>query len=219
MISPAFNEHAFSDQLTKEFVGHGYQRVDPKAVRNEPPSGYTPDLIFRRGDEVIVVELKSASVHRPLEHLRYVKEAVEKRPNWQFKLYVIPPLQAEQQLRENIQDADKLLKRAERLNRNEEFEAASVLVWMAIETALRTLLTNRQSRPNPGVSGMSMARSLMSLGELSAEEIRIINQAAEMRNTSVHGYRLEPRAPLSSEIFSLARNLAKKAQSEAALAT
>jgi hypothetical protein len=215
MTSNALTEHEFSHQLTEEFLENGYQQVDAKSVRNDLPSGYVPDLIFRRGDEVIVIELKPATVHLPLEHLRYVKEAVEKRPNWQFKLYVIPLRQSDQLPHENLQDADKLLKRAQRLSRNGEFEAASVLLWMAIETALRTLLTNRQSRPNPGVSGTSMARSLMSLGELSEEDVSLINEAAQMRNTSVHGYRLEPRGPLSPEMIKLARSLAEKAQSEA----
>ena len=219
MISPTLSEHEFSRELTKEFLRDGYLQVAPQSVRKKLPSGYVPDLIFRRGDEVIVVELKPATVHLPLEHLRYVKDAVEKTPNWQFKLYVIPPPQEDQLRHENIQDAHKLLERAQRLNRNGELEAASVLLWMAIETALRTLLTNRQSRPNPGVSGMSMARSLMSLGELSEEEVGLINRAARMRDTSVHGYRLEPREPLRSEIIRLARGLIEKAQSEAASAT
>lgn len=218
MVTDASSEQEFSRELIKEFVGNGYEQVDPQCVRNELPSGYIPDLIFRRGDEVIVVELKPAVVHLPLEHLRYIKEAVEKRPNWQFKLYVIPPPLEGQLPHENIQDADKLLERAQRLNRNGELEAASVLLWMAIETALRTLLTNRQSRPNPGVSGMSMARTLASFGELSDEEIRRINQAAQMRNTSAHGYRVEPREPLPSEIIRLARKLVEKAQSEVATA-
>ena len=217
MASPASSEHKFSHELTREFIENGYQEVDAQSVRNELPPGYIPDLIFRRGDEVIVVELKPATVHLPLEYLRYVKETVEKTPNWQFKLYVIPPRRGDQLPHENLQDADKLLTRAQRLSRNGEFEAAWVLLWMAIETTLRTLLANRQSRPNPGVSGMSMARSLVSLGELSDEEANLIYQAARMRNTSVHGYRLEPREPLSSEIMRLARALAEKAKREASV--
>jgi hypothetical protein len=219
MIGPAMSEHEFSRELAKRFVGNGYEQVDPKVVRSELPSGYIPDLIFRRGDEIIVVELKPATVHLPLERLRILKEAIEQRPNWQFKLYVIPPPQEDQPPHENIQDAAKLIERAQRLSRNGELEGASVLLWMAIETGLRTLLTNRQSRPNPGVGGMFMARSLMSLGELSDEELGLINQAARMRDTSVHGYRLETREPLSLEIIRLARTLVEKAQGEAVSTT
>lgn len=218
MISRAVSEREFSNELVREFLGNGYQQIDPIAVRNELPAGYLPDLIFQRGDEVIVVELKPATVNLPLENIRALKDAIEKRPNWQFKLYVIPPRSGDQAPHENLQDVSRLLRRAQRLNRSGEFEAASVVLWMAIETALRTLLTNRQSRPNPGVSGVSMARSLMSLGELTNEEMDLINRASQMRNTSAHGYRLEPREALSSQLIKLARVLAEKAQSEAASA-
>jgi hypothetical protein len=218
MSSPAESQREFSVKLAQDFRREGYQEVDPKTLRSELPAGYIPDLIFKRGEEVTVIELKSASVHIPLQHLQYLKESIEKKQNWHFQLYVIPSSSKEPKPQENLQDANKLLSRAKKLNQIGEFEAASVILWMALETTLRTLLINRQSRPNPGISGVSMARSLMSLGELTEGEISLINQAAQLRNTSVHGFRLQPHKRLSPKILRLARNLAEKAQSEAVAA-
>jgi hypothetical protein len=64
----------------------------------------------------------------------------------------VPPSSGQEDLND-ITDVDKLIDTADRLNQEGQFEAASVVLWIALETSLRVLLTHRQSRPNPGVSG------------------------------------------------------------------
>jgi len=215
MLSQAQNEREFIEHLADEYLEEGFQALDPAMLRNELPSGYTPDLILKRGDETVIVEVKSREEHRSLEQIRVVKQAIERKPNWTFKLYVVPRSEAPPSPVDNLEDIKKFLSRAKQTNRSNEFEAASVMLWMAVEVALRTLLTNRQSRPNLGVSGMSMARSLLGLGELDADELKIIEQAWRTRNLAVHGFRLAPRSPLAPELIALAERLAKKAKAEA----
>jgi hypothetical protein len=206
-------ERAFAETLMRDFASEGYEAVSPIAGRTE---GFVPDLVFRRGEEVVVVEIKSREAHRSVEDLRRLKEAVEKKPNWQFRLYAVPPTTVTQTPEDNLQDVEKLLSTADQLNRDGLVEAASVVLWMVIEIVLRTLLTVRQDRPNPGVSGMSMARSLEGCGELSAEDLEVLKRASMARDLSVHGYRLHPHDRLAPDILRLAKILAKKARSEAA---
>jgi hypothetical protein len=214
MLSQAHNEQEFTRRLAKEFLDEGFQQLDPQLLRNELPAGYVPDLVLKRGDEILVVEIKSREEHRNIEQVRGLKQMVESNPNWKFKLYVVPSNARIPVLQDNLEDIEKLLSRSKQLNRSGEFEAASVMLWMAVEVALRTLLTNRQSRPNPGVSGMSMARSLLDLGELGKDEIELIDEAWRTRNLSVHGFRLRPRGPLTPELLALAQSLAKRAKAE-----
>jgi len=209
-ISP---ESEFAEALARDFVEEGYAQLDPRANRRKLPSGYLPDLMFKRGNEVVVVEIKSREEHRELETLQSLKRAIEQTPGWYFRLYVVPP-QLGREAPENLIDVDKLIETATRLNQEGELEAASVVLWMAIETSLRALLTKRQNRPNPGVSGLSMARRLHGEGDLRDDDLSLINDATQARNVSVHGYRLNPRRPIQSKLFKLAKNLARKAKEE-----
>lgn len=214
MPTQAQSEQEFLADLAAEFRDDGFDRVDPALLRNELPAGYTPDLVMRRGQEVVVIELKSQHEHRSLEQMRSLKQVIEVKPNWKFKLYVIPESRVKEQPQDNLQDIGQLIKRAKQLNRSGEFEAAAVVLWMAIEVSLRSLLTERQSRPNPGVSGMSMARSLTDFGEIGEDELRLIENAWEMRNRAVHGFRLSPREALPPALIRLAQCLAEKARAE-----
>lgn len=215
MLTQARSEQEFTRRLAEEFRGEGFQPLDPAQVQGELPAGYIPDLLLQRGDEILVVEIKSREEHRSLEEVRLLKRMVESRPNWQFKLYVLPQIEADTDPQDNLEDVKKIIRRAKQLNRSGEFEAASVILWVAVEVALRTLLTHRQSRPNLGVSGPSMARSLSSLGELSEDELELIEQGWRRRNLSVHGFRLTPRGPLTPELVALAESLAERAKAEA----
>jgi hypothetical protein len=73
-------EREFTAALAKDFTDEGYQQLDP--ARANLPAGYEPDLMFKRGDGIAVVELKSREEHRDLENLRQLKTAVEQKPNW-----------------------------------------------------------------------------------------------------------------------------------------
>jgi REase_AHJR-like len=205
-------EREFAAVLAKDFTDEGYQQLDP--ARANLPAGYVPDLMFKRGDEVVVVELKSREEHRDLENLRQLKAAVEQKPNWHFRLYVVPPSSEPEDL-DDVADGDKLIETADRLNREGQFEAASVVLWIALETSLRVLLTHCQSRPNPGVSGISMARRLYADGDLDDADLDLLIIASEARNRSAHGYRLKPRQPLQADLFDLAKTLARKAKQAA----
>jgi REase_AHJR-like protein len=205
-------EREFADALAKDFIKEGYELLAP--CPTDLPHGYMPDLMFRRGDEVVVVELKARAEHRDLENLRQLKLAIEQKPNWHFRLYVVPP-QRDREILDNNPDIDKLIETADQLNRENQFEAACVVLWMALEASLRVLLTSRQDRPNPGVSGVSMARRLYAEGELDEAELDLINIASQARNRAAHGYKLEPRKPLEPELLNLARALAGKAKDAA----
>jgi len=209
-ISP---ESEFAEALARDFLEEGYAQIDPRVNRGKLPSGYLPDLMFERGKEVVVVEIKSREEHRELEPLQSLKRAIEQTPGWHFRLYVVPG-QIRQEAADNLIDAEKLVETASRLNREGEFEAASVVLWMAIEASMRELLTKRQDRPNPGVSGLSMARRLHSQGDLSDDDLALLSNAIQARNLSVHGYRLDPRRPIQAKVLRLAKTLARKAKEE-----
>lgn len=213
--NPNPNSYAtFTKTIARDYESAGYRMVDPSSFASDLPKGFVPDLMFEKKNEVIVIEIKTAQEHRSLEHIRMIKDAIEQRPKWRYKLFVAP---AESGVEPEVdqQDLEERIDLAQDLSAGGKYEEASVVLWMAIEASLRAMLTNRQSRPNPGVSGMSMARSLLGFGDLSPEDVELLKEAFDARNRSVHGYQLDTRAPISDELLRLARKMAHTVEQSA----
>jgi hypothetical protein len=197
----------FAVEVAKQFQDDGYDVIDPQHYRTKLPPGYVPDIILQRGDDVIIVEIKQLEEHRDLNDVREIKAAIERNPQWHFQLLVAPHHGRRSAHLDNSKDFEQRIELAEKLNSQGLIEEASAILWMVLEAAMRVLLTKRQSRPNLGVSGMSMARSLHGLGDVDEKELRLIDTASRARHLSVHGYRLTPRKPIDRRLFSLARKL------------
>jgi hypothetical protein len=58
-----------------------------------------------------------------------------------------------------------------------------------------------------------MARRLYPDVDLDDADLDLLTIASEARNPSAHGYRLKPRQPLQTDLFDLAKTLARKAKS------
>ena len=117
-ISP---ESEFAEVLVRDFLEEGYAQMDPRDNRRDLPQGYLPDLMFTRGDEVVVVEIKSREEHRELEPLQSLKRAIEQTPGWYFRLYVVPS-HLRREAPDNLVDADKLIETASRLSKEGELK-------------------------------------------------------------------------------------------------
>jgi hypothetical protein len=151
-------EREFAAVLAKDFTDEGYQQLDPS--RANLPAGYVPDLMSKRGDEVAVVELRSRRGASRSRKSAAVEGGCRAEAKLAFSAFMCLPRQGKR-----ISTTSRMSINRWRLRiastREGQFEAASVVLWIPLETSLRVLLTHRQSRPNPGLSGVSMARRLM----------------------------------------------------------
>ena len=109
MLDRIQNERQFTERLTQQFLDDGYQQLDPKLLQGGLPSGYTPDLAFKRDGEIVIVEVKASEEHRNLEQIRIVKQLIEATPNWKFKLYAAPRDAREPMPQDNLEDIGKLV--------------------------------------------------------------------------------------------------------------
>jgi len=218
MVSTAGQkEQEFASRIARRFEADGYRAVNPRSFSRRLPPGYQPDLMFEKSGEVIVVEIKPTKEYRQVDQLRALKQAIEQNPNWHFRLYVPPALGESANTVDNLQSLDERVMLAQELNDRGLHEEAAVTLWMVIEACLRALLTRRQSRPNEGVSGMSMARSLHDFGELDEGELSLLEEAMHSRNVAIHGFRSEPRSAMPSRHFDFARGLVARVQSQTEL--
>jgi hypothetical protein len=77
--------------IAEEHRGRGYEVIEEPSPEQLPDflSGYHPDLLIRRGDEAIVVEVKSRSSLAKDLQVRELARLLQTKPHWNFELVVV----------------------------------------------------------------------------------------------------------------------------------
>lgn len=148
-------------------------------------SRFQPDLVARGKGETIVVEVKSRrDLSLPLDDA--LEAALRNRPGWRFEL-VIEAAQRElgqtltaAQIRNSLQEAAEL-------QQDEHLIAALLLLWSAAEGALRLLASNESVELESLSPGYLLTR-LYTLGLLSRDQYRTLDDTMRLRNQAAHGY-------------------------------
>src|SRR5262245_46711385 len=83
-------------QVREQYESQGYQASTTLPVEQQGSlSGYRPDLVLKKGSEVVVIELKRPAETRDAEGLKRLRSEIEKHPGWHFRvLYAGDPFQA-----------------------------------------------------------------------------------------------------------------------------
>ena len=153
--------------------------------------GYRPDLLARRDQDGLVLEVKVRASRLSFDTLRSVAEEVRRHPGWRFLLVTS----------EDISDNDLLVDEHDRDTWNEianrieharallvqgDPEAAYMLTWIAFERMLR-LQATRINLPIERLSPSIVIRQLYSVGELTIEQFDTALACQDVRNRVVHG--------------------------------
>ena len=135
--------------------------------------GYQPDIIATRGDDHILVEVKTLSNPRNLERYKEIAERVRSYPNWRFMLTTVTPEYASDQPaitdRTTPDELSALLKRLDLLIETENYEFALPYLWNALMVSLRAE-ADRRHVPVDATSDLRVINYMYSLGELSHED-------------------------------------------------
>ena len=203
MISPnpLVSERQRIERIAEEYRSKGYDVIVKPSGPDLPPflGDQHPDLIARRGDERLVIELKSPSSKTAPEKVRGLAEKIEREPGWKFVL--IAPSPAEELLPGgqlpllSAPEVEQRLRQASRLLGSDQQEAAILLAWAAVEGQLRGLARQEEiALPRPDTP--TLLRQLVSLGLVDREQHRMLNEAYKARSAVAHGFRsqteLEP---------------------------
>jgi hypothetical protein len=81
-------------QLAEEYRNKGYEVSSHPNPEDLPDflRNYRPDMIVRRGDEAVIIEVKSRrSLNSSGQYLQNLAQSVEQHPGWRFELVVINP--------------------------------------------------------------------------------------------------------------------------------
>jgi hypothetical protein len=204
--NPLVSERQRIERIAEEYRSKGYNVLIEPSGPDLPQflGDQHPDLIALRGDERLVIELKSPPSKAEPERIRGLAERVEKEPGWKFVLISPGPAEGifpgEQLPLLSAPEVEQHLRYASRLVGSGHQEAALLLAWAAIEGQLRALAQQEEiSLPRPDTP--TLLRQLVSLGLVDREQHRRLTEAYKARSTVAHGFR--PQTELDPAIHAL----------------
>ncbi len=186
------SENADLRRLARQYRDEGYEVI----VQPSPPErpdflrDVEVDLLAKRGEETVVIEVKRGGGPKPDERLRRLSSLMKDRPGYRFDFIALkatrrPPGGAidDRELCGRLRETDILLGSG-------SLNAALVVSWSAAEGALR-LLAAREKVKIETESPVLIVKTLFSQGLLDREQYDLLERAIRYRNAAVHGFRAE----------------------------
>lgn len=186
------------DRIASDYRRQGYEVfVEPRgADLPDFLSDATPDLIARRHDKNLVVEVKRFTRDVDQVQLKTIAQRIAKEPGWQFVL--MAPGAADENGPSDVTTIDEagvreLLREANAVSQLDVPAAALLCAWAAAEAAARLLITRSGIRV-PRSDTATLMRSLVSEGMVTDDDFRLLNDAYSLRSSIAHG-----RSPVRNE--------------------
>jgi len=195
-------------QVAEDYRSKGYEVTLQPGSDQLPPSlsDYQPDLVARKGDEVVVVEIKSRPTSRREPSLESLAKAVRALPGWRLELVLAEPDIAfplpGRTLPWTTQEAGKALDAAQQLLESGHAEAALLMAWAGTEATLR-LVAEREGVKVEWHEANFLLNRLTTEGVLGQREYQVLRGALALRNAIAHG--LKPDTMVRSKVPGLLR--------------
>ncbi len=218
----AGTEAELLSRLREQYAAEGYEVSDTLPIgRTDPLFAYRPDLVLRKGSDVIVIELKRSIETRDTEGLRKLRSQIESHPGWRFRIllvgdpFQVPPMavqsssKAASETGHRISDARALLGRG-------DYVGAITFIWIALEAALRAYFSKSGELPTTGITARSMLRRLHEDGILTEMDYELLTQSYQLRNNIVHGFNVRITKSIAARMFKVAKALIQRLEKRAA---
>ncbi|MBG1260021.1 hypothetical protein [Nostoc commune] len=182
-------------KLAEEYRDKGYEVFFHPNLEDLPDflKTYRPDMIVRRGEENVVIEVKSrASLNSSSnQYLSNLAKAVEKHPGWRFEFVMTNPedimysLKAEGSLQED--EIESQLQVARHLT-TQHPESGILYSWSLVEATLR-LLAQKEELSLEGFDPLYLINQLATEGVISKSEYQLLMNLLPSRNSIAHGFK------------------------------
>ena len=185
------------EQIAQEYRDKGYEvMVEPGPLQLPGPlTGFRPDLVARRGDEVVVVEVKARELLGD-PRLQALAEAVRRQPGWRFELVLLRPELGPAGTKEwSADDVAYNLGQVEQLLKSAHLEAALLLAWSAAEATLRLLADRERLAPERN-DAPYLLKLLATRAVITRAQHDFIWDVLELRNAVAHGHKPPELDPL-----------------------
>lgn len=182
-------------QLAEEYRNKGYDisfhpnpEDLPDFLRN-----YRPDMIVRREDEAVIIEVKS---RRSLnsssrQYLQNLAQSVEQHPGWRFELVMTNPEDAaySPKAESSLQkpEIETRLQVARQLAIQHP-ESAILYSWSLVEATLR-LVAEHEGLSLQRLDPLYLVKQLVTEGVISRPEYHLLMDVLSLRNAIAHGFK------------------------------
>ena len=156
-------------------------------------SAYRPDLLIRKGDVAIVVEVKTRASLAADPQVRDLAQLLQKHPGWSFELVVVgqqEKLDTPETARPfDRVDIQKSMQTAGELLDSGFAEAGFVLAWSGLEATVR-LLTEEEGISLDRYTPLYILKQAVTNGVISRDDYNMLINAMKYRNAVVHGFKV-----------------------------
>lgn len=204
------------ERIAADFRMQGYEvKVQPRS--GDLPSflaGFEPDLVVSGKGEILVVEVKTRSELKNALALPALEAAVQNQPGWRFEL-IIDGAETQIQRTLNPTQIRAMLQQAADLEQPRFSAAALLVLWSAIEGALR-LLAEREGVDLESLAAGYVVNKLYTVGLLGREQYDALKDAMHLRAQAAHGFQVSVKSEDIFRISSILNQLLNQVEVKAA---
>ncbi len=187
------DKRAFLEKIGEDYRREGY------VVITQPDKDHLPqhlgdlgiDLLARRGQEVVAVQVKSRDQLYDLHDLQQSAERLNAEPGWRLDIVVFPPEGGVEIPRDGAEPGvghiQSLAAEASRALGVGVLRAAFLLAWAAVEAAMREAARREGMAMDREVPHFVL-KTLYANGIISREDYDRIENCFSVRNALVHGF-------------------------------
>lgn len=188
------NEKRRLAQIANEYRDKGFD-VDIGPSQDRLPDfmkGYSPDLLATKGNENIIVEVKSKQTLRGADYIADLAKIIEDHPGWRLELVVTSSKEEADSTVDLLPlwEIHHRLRQAEKLLTIGEAEVAIVMAWSALEASIRYNIANQPVKKSSHTA-IEAIKTLYSLGVISKDDYDWIEKIRKVKNNLVHGFKTE----------------------------
>jgi uncharacterized protein YutE (UPF0331/DUF86 family) len=206
-------------QLAEEYRNKGYEVSFLPNPEDLPDflKNYRPDMIARREDEAVIVEVKS---RRSLnssssQYLQTLAQSVEQHPGWRFELVMTNPDEAayspndesplqQPEIETRLQVARQLA--------TQHPESAILYSWSLVEATLR-IVAEHEGMSLQRLDPLYLVKQLVTEGVISRPEYQFLMNTLSLRNAVAHGFKTTQVTQESiNELITITEQLLKSLQ-------
>jgi uncharacterized protein YutE (UPF0331/DUF86 family) len=206
--------------LAEEYRSRGYEVIEEPSPAQLPDflSDYRPDLLVRKGDEAIVVEVTSRSSLAKDAQMRDLAQLLQTKPHWNFELVIVgegertsAPEGARPFERDDI---PRGIEAAEKLLESGFSEAALLVAWSTSEATVR-LLIEEEGLVLDHLNPPYILKQAVMNGVIARDEYTFLTKVIKYRNALVHGFKTIDFDPaLVSELISRTKRLVQSTSAQ-----
>jgi uncharacterized protein YutE (UPF0331/DUF86 family) len=208
-------------KLSESYRDQGYEVSLHPRLEDLPEflKSYRPDMIARRGDEAVVVEVKSRSDlnSSSSQYLRNLAQVVEQHSDWRFELVITNSEEHEYVFKSegSLQEHEiaSQLQVAKALVRQHP-ESAILYSWALTDATLR-IITEKEGLSLQRLNTSYLIKQLVVEGIISRSDYQFLINAFSFRNAIAHGFKTtEITADLVYRLIEITECLLKSLHSE-----